>query len=70
MTAADAVIGLLPALAYALLALGGMRLHRAMRANRQRRAFAEYRAACLVVTERAKLRAGQHRAQVAEWGRA
>lgn len=64
---------MLTALAIAALLLivaGAYRLHRAYRAYRIAQAFAAYRAASLVVTERQRLRAGQHRAAGREWGRA
>lgn len=64
---------MLTALAIAALLLilvGAYRLHRAYRAERQRRRSAAYRAALLVVDEHRKMRAGQHRAQEREWGRA
>lgn len=53
-----------------LVSFGVIRLSAALRAERHRRAFAAYRAAALVITERDKLRAAQHRANEREWGRA
>lgn len=53
-----------------LIGFGIVGLSVAIRAERQRRAFAQYRAASLVVTERQRLRAAQHRAAEREWGRA
>lgn len=57
-------------LALALILTGAYRLHGAYRAFRVARARAAYRAAALVITERDKLRAAQHRASEREWGRA
>ena len=57
-------------LALALILTGAYRLHRAYRALRIAQAFAAYRAASLVIESRRALRAGQHRAQEREWGRA
>ena len=57
-------------IALLLVATGGYRLHCAYRAFRIAQAWATYRAASMIVTERAKLRAAQHRASEREWGRA
>ena len=54
----------------ASIAFGAVRLVRAYRAHRVAQAFAAYRAASLVIESRRALRAGQHRAQEREWGRA
>ena len=54
----------------ASIAFGAVRFVRAYRAHRMAQACAAYRAASMVVTERAKLRAAQHRAAEREWGRA
>lgn len=54
----------------ACIAFGAVRLVRAYRAHRIAQACAAYRAASMVITERAKLRAAQHRAASGEWGRA
>lgn len=56
------------AVAFAGFGLAGLLC--AIRAERQRRAWAAYRAACLLVTERDKLRAAKRRAAEREWGRA
>jgi hypothetical protein len=53
-----------------LVAFGTVRLHHADRALRRAQACAAYRAVALVITERDKLRAGQHRAGSQQWGRA
>lgn len=51
------------------IAFGAVRLVRAYRAHRIAQAFAAYRAAALVITERDKLRAAQRRAGERQWGR-
>lgn len=64
---------MLTALAIAALLLilvGAYRLHRAYRRFRVARARSAYRAAALVITERDKLRAAQHRASERQCGRA
>lgn len=55
------------AFAVAFVGFGLAGLRRAIRAERQRRAWADYRAACMVVTERDKLRAAQRRAAELAW---
>ena len=70
MTAPVIALAILSALGAAFsISFGVACLARAVRMNRLRRIDAAYRAASMVVTERAKLRAGQHRAAAAEWGR-
>lgn len=64
------LLDFLALIALLLICSGAYRLHRAYRAHRAAQARAAYRAASLVVTERQRLRAGQHRAASAEWGRA
>ena len=71
MTAPVIALAILSALGAAFsISFGVVRLARAVRMNRLRRIDAAYRAAALVITERAKLRAAQHRAAEREWGRA
>lgn len=52
------------------ISFGVIRLLRAVRMLRLRRLDAQYRAAALVAQSRMAHRAGQHRVQEREWGRA
>lgn len=56
--------------AVAFVGIGAAALRSAIRAERQRRAWAAYRAASLVVEAKRTLRAAQRRAFDREWGRA
>jgi len=53
-----------------LVGFGLIRLSSAIRAERQRRSWADYRLACIVSESIRQVRAGQHRAAEREWGRA
>lgn len=64
------LLDFLALIALLLICSGAYRLHRAYRAHRIAQACAAYRAASMVVTERAKLRAAQHRAAEQQWGSA
>lgn len=68
MTAPVIALAILSALGAAFsISFGVVRLARAVRMNRLRRIDADYRAACMVVTERDKLRAAQRRAAELAW---
>lgn len=57
-------------LATIFICIGAVRLYRAVRMFRLSRLDAEYRASSLVIESRRACRAGQHRANEREWGRA
>lgn len=58
------------ALATSFICIGAVRLYRAVRMLRTARLDSAYRAASLVIETKRTLRAGQHRANENEWGRA